>query len=179
MPMLRLGNDRLDQIGDGHDVVHAIVDEIDLAVAVKLAHDRPLDHLAVKSGDPRFDRLAVRRRSFEIGDVADTQKAHMQRARNRRGGEGQDVDRATQALQPLFVFDAEALLLIDNHQAEVFEGDVFLKNAMGADQDIDTAGGGALQNVADFRLGAEAVDGLDRERKLGHAGRKAAVVLLG
>ena len=41
------------------------------------------------------------------------------------------------------------------------------------------ARGGPFQDFADLGLGAKAVDGLDREGKLGHAGREAAVVLLG
>ncbi len=88
----RLGDDRLDQVGDGRDVVDAVVDEIDLAVAVELAVDGPLDDFAVEPGDAGLDRLAVGRRGLEVGDVADSQQAHVQGAGNRRGREGQDVD---------------------------------------------------------------------------------------
>ena len=42
-----------------------------------------------------------------------------------------------QLLQALFVADAEALLFIDDEQAEVLEFDVFRKQAMGADEDVD------------------------------------------
>ena len=34
---------------------------------------------------------------------------------------------------------AEAMLLIDHHEAEIAEGDALLKDRMGADEDIDVA----------------------------------------
>src|ERR1019366_9239044 len=39
----------------------------------------------------------------------------------------------------LLVFDSEALLLIDDHEAEIPELDVFRKQAVGADGDVDFA----------------------------------------
>jgi hypothetical protein len=39
----------------------------------------------------------------------------------------------------LLVDDAEALFLVDYHQTEFLESNVFLKQAMGADADIDAA----------------------------------------
>ena len=50
---------------------------------------------------------------------------------------------------------------------------------MRADQDVDRAGPGALEDFADFRAGPKPVDRLDGERELGHPGGEAAVVLLG
>ena len=44
-----LGDDRLDPVGDGRDVVDAVVDEVDLAVAVELAVDGALDRLGVEA----------------------------------------------------------------------------------------------------------------------------------
>ena len=137
----RLGDDRLDHVGDGRDVVDAVVDEVDLPVAVQLAVDGALDDLAVEPGDAGLDRLAVGRRRLEVGDVADAQQAHVQRPRDRRGRQGQDVHRRPQRLQPLLVLDAEPLLLVDDHQAEVLEGDVLLEEPVRADQDVDAARG--------------------------------------
>ena len=175
----RFRNDRLDQIGDGHDVIHTVVDEIDLAFAIQLAEDRSLDDLAVEASHPGLDRLAIGRRRFKVGDIADAEQAHVQRTWNRRGGKCQDIDGRSQALQPLLVFHAEPLLLVDDHQAQVFKGHVFLQDPVRADQDIDAAGGGTFEGIANLGLGSEAVDGFDREGKLGHAGREATVVLLG
>ena len=121
----------------GADVVDAVMDEIDLAVAIELAVNGALDDLAVEAADAGLDRLAVGRRGFEVGDIADAEQAHVQRARNRRGRESQHVDRGAQGLEPLLVFDAESLLLVDDDQSQVFERDVFLQDAVGADQDVD------------------------------------------
>ena len=174
-----LGDDRLDLVGDGLDVVDPVVDEVDLPVAVQLAVDGALDRLRVEAGDAGLDRLAVRRRRLQVRDVADAQQAHVQGARDRRGREGQDVDRRAERLEPFLVLDAEPLLLVDDHQPQVLEGDVLLEDPVRADQDVDRAGRGALEDFADFRAGPEPVDGLDRERELGHPGGEAAVVLLG
>ena len=114
--------------------------KIDLAVAVQLAVDGPLDRLVVEADDAGLDRLAVRRRGFQVGDVADAQQAHVQGPRDRRGREGQDVHRRAQRLEPLLVLDAEPLLLVDDHQPQVLERHVLLDDPVGADQDIDGAG---------------------------------------
>ena len=146
-----LGDDRLDLVGDGLDVVDPVVDEVDLAVAIELAVDGPLDDLGVEAGDAGLDRLAVRRRRLQVGDVADAQQAHVQGPRDRRGREGQDVDGRAQGLEPFLVLDAEPLLLVDDDQPQVLERDVFLEDPVGADQDVDAAGGGPLEDVADLR----------------------------
>ena len=39
--------------------------------------------------------------------------------------------------QPLLVHDAEAVLLVDDHQSQIFELDILLQQPMGADDDID------------------------------------------
>ena len=53
----------------------------------------------------------------------------------------QAVDVGLEVLQPLLGRDAEALLLVDDEQAEVAEHDVLREQAVGADQDVDAAGG--------------------------------------
>jgi hypothetical protein len=49
-------------------------------------------------------------------------------------------------LDALFVADAEALFFVDDEQAEIGKFDVFGKDAVGADQDVDLAGFGFLQD---------------------------------
>ena len=61
----------------------------------------------------------------------------MQGARDRRGREGEHVDRRAERLEPLLVLDAEPLLLVDDDQAQVLERDVLLHDPVGADQDVD------------------------------------------
>ncbi len=173
------GDDPLDAVGNEVDVVHPVVDEVDLAVAIQLAMDRPLDRRVIPPLDPGLDRLAVGRGCFEIRDVADAQQAQVQGPGNRRGREGQDIHRGAERLEPFLVLDAEPLLLVDDHEPQILERHVLLHQAMRADQDIDGAGSGTLQNVLDLAFGAEAVDDLDGERELGHALAEAPVVLFG
>ena len=65
--------------------------------------------------------------------------AHLERARDRRGGEGEHVDAGLQLLDLLLVGHAEALLLVDHEQAEVLEVDVVGQQPVGADDDVDLA----------------------------------------
>ena len=67
------------------DVVDAVVDEINLPVAVEFAQDGVADQLLVPADDARLDRQAVRRRRFQVADVADAQQRQVQRPRDRRG----------------------------------------------------------------------------------------------
>ena len=138
---LGVGNDRLDAVGHGLDIIDPVVHEIDLPVAIQLAMNGPLDRLGIEPADPGLDRLAIGRRSLQVGDVANAQQAHVQGPRNRRGRERQHVDRRTEGLQPLLVLDPEPLLLVDDHQAQILEGDVLLQDSVRADQDVNPAGG--------------------------------------
>ena len=49
----RVGHHLLDLVGDLEDVVHAVVDEVDLPLALQLAQDRQLDALAGRTPSPR------------------------------------------------------------------------------------------------------------------------------
>ena len=119
---LRLRHDRLQLVGDLVDVVDAVVDEVDLPVAVQLAQDGVADQLLDRSGRcaSRSARRSGRRR-FQVADVADAQQRQVQRPRDRRRRHRQHVDRLPQLLEPFLVLDAEALLLVDDDQAEVLE----------------------------------------------------------
>ena len=64
----------------------------------------------------------------------------MQGARDGRGGHGEHVDFLAHLLEAFLVAHAEALFFIDDEQAEVLELDVFGKQAVGADEDVDLAG---------------------------------------
>ena len=64
---------------------------------------------------------------------------HVQRARDRRRGEREHVDLEPQLAQQLLLRDAEALLLVDDHEAEVLRDHVAREHAVRADQDVDLA----------------------------------------
>ena len=68
---------------------------------------------------------------------------HVQRARDRRGRHRQHVHRLAHLLQPLLVRHAEALLFVDDDQAQVGELDVLADQPVRADEDVDLALGRA------------------------------------
>ena len=138
------------------DRLHAVVQHVGLPAAFdleeqRLAHDRvvPLGDVGV-DGPPALGRVVHRRH------VADTGQRHVQRARDRRGGERQHVDLQPHPLQPFLVGDAEALLLVDHDEAEVLELHARVEQAVGADHDVDLARLQPGQHVAGLGVGAEA-----------------------
>ena len=65
------------------------------------------------------------------------------------------VDAGAQPLHLLLVLDAEALLLVDDDQAEVLEPDVGVEQPVGADDDVDAAVAEALDDLARLLVGLE------------------------
>ena len=104
-------------LGDVLDVLHPVVHEEHLALAQQLAADGLGHGPVVVLADVGEDRLAVGRRRVEQREVADAGEAHLERARDRRGGEREHVDVGPELLDLLLVLHAEALLLVDHEQA--------------------------------------------------------------
>ena len=121
---------------DGAD---AVVDEVDLPAALQLGLDRLLHRARVELHHEGADGAPVLGRRGDDGEVAHAGQAHVQRARDGRRGEREHVHQLAELLQPLLVGDAEALLLVHHHQAQVLEGDVGGEQPVGADQDVDLA----------------------------------------
>ena len=69
--------------------------------------------------DVGADLVPPARRRLDDRDVADAGERHLQRARDRRRREAQHVDLQLEVAQQLLLAHAEALLLVDDHQAEV------------------------------------------------------------
>ena len=146
-----LRSQRLDQPAGAVDRLDPVVDVEHLPAAVDLAADRVLDQLLVELRHPRDDRRAVPRRGFDEAHLAESHEAHLERARDRRGGQGQHVDARAELPEALLVADAEALLLVDHDQAQVGERDVLRQEPVRPDHDVDPAVGDALDDGA--RLG--------------------------
>ena len=144
--MRALRNQRLQLGGDFPDAFHAVVHEVDLAAALQFLLDGGLDQLVVPTGDDGLNRHAVFGRSLDHAHVAQADQRHVQRARNGRGRHGEHVHLLAHLLDALFVAHAEALLFVDDQQAEVGELQIFRKHAVGADEDVDFAGFRFLQN---------------------------------
>ena len=107
--------------GDVLDVVHAVVHVEHLALAQQLAPDRLRHRALVVLADVGEDRLAILGRRVHEREIADAGERHLERARDRRRGEREHVDVRAHLLDPLLVLHAEALLLVDDEQAEVLE----------------------------------------------------------
>ena len=82
-------------------------------------------------------------------------------------------------LEALLVHDAEALLLVDDDQAEVGEGDVLLQQPMRADDDVDLALREVAQDPFLVGLGREARKLFDAHGKGAESRAERAVVLIG
>ena len=78
-------------------------------------------------------------RRVDLRDVAHAGQRHVQRARDRRGGQGQHIHLGAQLLEMLLVGHAEALLFVDDHQPQIFELHILLEQAVRADDDIHLA----------------------------------------
>ena len=161
------------------DRLDAVVQEERLPVALVLAQDRALDELLLVLAHVRLHRPAALRRRLDHRDVAQPRQRHLQRARDRRGRHRDHVHLQLQLAQQLLLLDPEALLLVDDQQAEILRADVAREHAVGADQDVHAPLGEALDRR--FLLGrrAKARDVLERERVVGQALGERAVVLLG
>ncbi len=88
----------------------------------------------------------------------------MECARYRGRAEREEVDLGAQLLEVLLVRDSEALLLVDDDEAEVLEADVRGEDAVRADEDVDLA---ALEPFEDLRF----LPAADVARQLGDLDR--------
>ena len=161
-----LGADAGDKPLHGHQVLDAVVDEVDLSAAREFRFDGVADDLLreyVRLGE---DRLAVGRRGRNDGQVPRTHQRELQRARNRRGGERQRIDRNAHLGELFLGGDAEFLLLVDDQQPQVAEHDLLAQHLVRADQDVDLPRGEVLADLADLLRGFGAVDVLHPHREI-------------
>ena len=123
----------------GHDlnVLDAIVHEEDLPTAIQFPQHGVANQVAIETRDARFDVQAIFGGRLQVGDVAHADQAHVQRARDRRGGHREHVDGRAEGLQPLFDLHAESLLFVDDHQSQVVKPHVARREPMRADDDVD------------------------------------------
>src|SRR5205807_5855884 len=94
-------------------------------------------------------------RGLDDRDVPEAGERHLERPRDRRRAEGDDVDAQLELAQQLLLLDAEALLLVDDEQPEVLGPHVAAEQAVRADEDVGLALVEALDRVALLGGGAE------------------------
>ena len=126
-------NPALDRGGALVDGFGAVVQIVDLPATLDFPADGVVnDGLAVLHHEG-LHGIAVGGGLLDGGHVPDAGQRHVQRPGNGRSGEGQHVHALGKLLQPLFMADAEALLLVHNEQTQILELDGFLQQLMGPD----------------------------------------------
>ena len=167
---LAVGNERAHPLGRLLDRLDAVVQVEDLAAARQLALDRSLHEVVVVVADVGVDRPAALGRRLDHGDVAQAGERHLQRARDRRRRQREHVDRQAQLAQQLLLLDAEALLLVDDHEAQLLRLHVAREQAVRADQDVDLA----LARSRGSPRAARPRSGSARAARCGTGSRRAA-----
>jgi hypothetical protein len=164
-----LGNELADAIGHRLDRRHAVVQKEHLPASVELSLDGVAEGRLVELDDGGLDRQPVLRRRLDGAHVARACERHVQRARDRRRGEREHVHRLPQHLEFLLVQHAEALLLVDDHQAEILEADIGLDELVRADDDVHRAGRQRRDHGVGLFFCTEPREQLHRHGELRHA----------
>ncbi len=121
--------------------------------------------MRVERNGAGVDRLAAGRLLAQFGDVHVAEISQHQRARDRRGGEHQHVDRFALLRQRQPLVHAEAVLLVDDGEREIVKRHFFLEQRVGADQQIDVAERQPVENA--LALAAALAPGQDRHAQAG------------
>ena len=164
-----IGQELAELLGLGLDRLDPVVDEEDLAAPVELAQDGVADEAGRRFRDPRLDRQPVFRWRLDDGQVPDACEGEVQRAGNRRCRQGEDVDLAPKPLEAFLRRDAEALLLVDDDQAEVAEHDVLREEAVRPDHEVDRTVGDAAHRALLVALAHEPGQQPNRQRERAEA----------
>ena len=161
------------------DRLHAVVEVEGLTAARVLALERGPDELLVVLADRRANRTPARGRRLDDRDVTQPGERHVQSARDRRRREREHVDLEPQRADELLLRDAEALLLVEDHEAELLRDHVAREDPVRSDENLHLA---LAELVEDPRLvgaRAEAGDHLDAHGKVAVALAEGVPVLLG
>ena len=172
------GHEAADMLRRLLDGFHPVVDVEHLTVAQQFAADRGGDVLVLLGTDVGQHRMTVLRRGKDGRHFADAGHGHLQRARDRRSGHGQDVHVGAQGLDVLLVLHAKALLLIDDDEPQVFPGHAGLQQAVGAHDDVDGALGQSLEDLLGLSRSGETAQLRDARREVLHPLPEGLHVLL-
>ena len=129
------------------DRVNTIVHPKHLAFTQQLSSNGLGCHSIVVRSHVSAYRLSVGRWRVQQRHVANANQTHLQRARYRRCRHGEHVNVGAHHLHRLFVLHTKALFFVDHEQAQVFETNVFLQQAMRADHHVDFARGEARNHA--------------------------------
>ncbi len=160
------------------DVVHAVVHEEHLPLAVQFTRDDLFHPLLVERDHLGHHRAAIHRGRRQRRDIPDAQQRHVERARDRRRAERHHIHRHAERQQPLLVFDAETLLLVDDDQTQIRKPHILAEQAVCPDDNVDLPLAKRGERGV-LLLGApQSREHLDLERVIGESLREGAPVLL-
>ena len=186
LPHLPVGDDEAELRAELLQLLGRLLDRLDpvveverLAAAVDLSLERGLDQLLVVLADCRPDRPAALRRRLDDRDVAQAGERHVERPRDRRGREREHVELEPERADQLLLGDAEALLLVEDHEPELLRDHVAAEDAVRADEDVHLARGEVAQHLLRLRRRTEARDHLDADGEVPEARLERIPVLLG
>ena len=172
-----LGHQGLDAVPEQFDGFDAVVQQENLAAAFQFALHGLLHDAFVIGAYARLHGLPVDGRRFNGAHVPRSHQRNVQGAGNGRGGQREHVDALEAFLEFLLVPDAEALFLVNHHEAQVFNGHVLGDEAMRADDDVHGPGLKPFQRGADVRRAAEAAEHFNPHGVFAHALLEGAEVL--
>ena len=125
-----------------------------------------------------FHAQTFGRRGRNNRQVADAGHGHVQRTRNRCGGEGENIHFGAQRFDALFLLHAKAVFFVDDQQAQMLEFHIFLQQFVCADHDIGFPLQHTLQRLLGFFFRFEARQYIHFHRPLGKAVSKVLIMLL-
>ena len=175
----RLGQ-QLDQLLEHVlDSFHLVVEVVHLAAPLQFAQHRFAHQAVGITVHEGLDGQPLLRRRGDDGEIAQAFQRHGERARDGRGGEGQHIHLGAQRLQLFLLSHAEAMLFVDDDQAQVLEVHILLDQLVRADDDIDFTLNQALQRFGRFLRTAKARQLGELHRPFGEAVGKILEVLFG
>ncbi len=166
-------------VGGFLNIFNVVVQVIDLATAQHFAQDRLAHHQIVVLANKGFHRQTARRWGSDYRQIAHAAHRHVQGARDRRCGQGQNVDVGAHRFDALFVAHPEAVLFVNDQQPQIFPLHVTLQQLVSADQNINFAFTCLFQDLRLLFGTAEAGQHFDTYRPVGEAVAEVVEVLLG
>ena len=110
---------------------NAVMHVVRLTTPLEFTQQGVAHQFEARLGDARCHGVAILGWGLDRGEVANPREGKVQRARDRRGGEGHHVEFGAKRLHALLGGNAETVLLINHEEAEVLEGDVLRKKSVG------------------------------------------------
>ena len=132
-----IGNESANLLRRRLNRLDAVVHVVRLTAALQLSQECIAHQLKARLGDTRGYRVAILWWGLNRGEIANPREGEVQRARDRRGGEGHHVEFGAERLHALLGGDAEAVLLVDHEQAEMFERHILREQPVGGDHQVN------------------------------------------